>query len=337
MNRRTKAFTLIEMLLVISIIAILCVLLLAALRSARSTARMAQCMANVKNLGAGLHAFAVRNKSYGMPGAPNAYCNNDGTDVSKANQQSGVAPNTLWTSNVQKGNLQPYNPFLPVIGYPVSGQVGSRFVNHGILYKGGEVNDERSFACPDMDGMYTPDPTDMNGFAKTLQPYLADPDPAPPKALAPSPASNLAWMSSYDYRSCYDPAVPLYNGTNVNQDHSGQGDRAADYKGPYGYINLGKMGAESPVFADTIQNPAGLKMAHENRRYNVVYADGHGAIFQDDQRAAQFASSGSVTYAQTDTVDGRPVSSIASMGLSIAKPNYWYWNERIWNELFARP
>lgn len=346
--RRKSGFTLVEMLLVIAIIALLSVLLLAALRSARSTARLAQCMANVKNLGTGLHSFAVRNKSYGMPGAPNAFCNGttitnvdaDGakTTVSTAGPQAGVAPNTLWTSSPQTGDLQIYNTFLPVWGYlNASGQRTSRFVNHGLLFKNGEVNDERVYSCPDMEGLYTADAADANSFARTLGQYVTNPDPvnAP---LSPVPTSTLAWMSSYDYRSCFDPGVPLYNGTNVNQDHSGQGDRAADFKGPYGPINLGKMGAESPVFCDTIQNPAGLKLAHENRRYNVIYADGHGSVFQDESRATPFATTGAFQYQPTATTTGKDVDTIASMGLSIASTqNYWYWNERVWAQLFVNP
>src|SRR4051812_11429086 len=84
-KRRKNAFTLIEMLLVIAIIALLSVILLAALRSARSTGRLAQCMANVKNLGVGLHSFGVRNKGYGMPGAPNAFCTASNVTVNDSN------------------------------------------------------------------------------------------------------------------------------------------------------------------------------------------------------------------------------------------------------------
>lgn len=350
--RIRKAFTLVEMLLVIAIIALLSVMLLAALRSARSTGRLAQCMANVKNLGAGMHAFAVRNKSYGMPGAPNSFCASDGTGGgtdpngnpiagNKSGQQAGVAPNTLWTGTPQTGDMQPATQFLPLWGY-IDGSTGfraSRFVNHGFLYKGGEVNDERSYYCPDMEGLYTADPGDVNSFNSSIQPYLAATDPAN-TTLNPAPAAGLAWMSSYDYRSCYDPGVPLYNGTNVNWDSSNTGDRAADYKGPYGPINLGKLGAESPVFADTIQNPGGLKVAHENRRYNVVYADGHGTVFQDDARAVPLGTAAASTALvfPPDPVTGNAPTTIASLNLSIASTsNYWYWNERVWVELFARP
>ena len=68
MNRRhPAAFTLIELLVVISIIALLIALLLPALGGARDSARAMQCLANLRQVGVLIHAYANDFRGFGPP------------------------------------------------------------------------------------------------------------------------------------------------------------------------------------------------------------------------------------------------------------------------------
>ena len=59
MNRRVRAFTIIELLVVISIIALLISILLPAVGKARDNAKVAVSRSNIRQLGVALHSYAA--------------------------------------------------------------------------------------------------------------------------------------------------------------------------------------------------------------------------------------------------------------------------------------
>ncbi len=63
--RRPTGFTLVELLMVVSIVALLIALLLPAIQHAKEIARTAVCASNQRQIGVGLHAYAHENKQQG--------------------------------------------------------------------------------------------------------------------------------------------------------------------------------------------------------------------------------------------------------------------------------
>ena len=65
--RKSKAFTLVELLVVIGIIALLISILMPTLNRARAAARKAQCLSNMRQVGMGLQMYTIENKTWLPP------------------------------------------------------------------------------------------------------------------------------------------------------------------------------------------------------------------------------------------------------------------------------
>src|SRR5579871_1053360 len=70
---RSRAFTLVELLVVLAVIAVLAALLLPALAAAKDRARRANCISNLHQIGIAIHAYAMDYNGripYGPPAPP---------------------------------------------------------------------------------------------------------------------------------------------------------------------------------------------------------------------------------------------------------------------------
>ena len=88
---RSKAFTLVELLVVIGIIAILIALLLPALNAAREQSKSIKCLSNLRSLGQAAFAYAGQNGGY-FPISHNSFI--DEWDFTQT--PSGIRPGILW-------------------------------------------------------------------------------------------------------------------------------------------------------------------------------------------------------------------------------------------------
>jgi len=112
-----RAFTLMELLVVIGIIAILAALLLPVLSSAKGKAQQTQCLNNLKQLQTGWQSYLGDNNDT-MP--PNLWDKVPGWDAGSAvgSWVVGNAHNDITPDNIQKGVQWKYNAALPVYHCP---------------------------------------------------------------------------------------------------------------------------------------------------------------------------------------------------------------------------
>jgi prepilin-type N-terminal cleavage/methylation domain-containing protein len=108
--RRQKAFTLVELLVVIGIIAILIGILLPALSKARAQARLVQCAANMRMIGQAMFMYAADNRGY----LPERAYNDAPYNIGSPNHTgAGMADGCFdWYYLFQSGNQQSatFNP-----------------------------------------------------------------------------------------------------------------------------------------------------------------------------------------------------------------------------------
>lgn len=115
---RTTGFTLVELIVVISIIALLVTILLPALRLAREQAKRSACLSNERQIGIGLHAYAVENNDMTPSWADQYYSQAAETqwnDIEANPNAYYYASDFLW--------LDPLGPLAPWAGKIKLGQL----------------------------------------------------------------------------------------------------------------------------------------------------------------------------------------------------------------------
>jgi prepilin-type N-terminal cleavage/methylation domain-containing protein len=140
MKTRRRAFTLIELLIVIAIIAILIAILLPALNAAREQARRIQCLSNVRQLTMAWMMYANQNK--GRMCSSNTQAINQ-PDMNKWSGRADIAQPVDFT-------LAGYPPPYPKIFWSwVSAGYVNMDVQQGMLFP--FIKDPAVYKCPDMD------------------------------------------------------------------------------------------------------------------------------------------------------------------------------------------
>lgn len=122
LKRTVRAFTLVELLVVIGIIAILISILLPSLNKARESANSVACLANLRSIGQAMYMYTTQNKNC-IPGSAMTTGRylwiNSGGALTKGSNSSGVYN----TTNIEpEGPIQTYdwiNPLAKVMGLKV--------------------------------------------------------------------------------------------------------------------------------------------------------------------------------------------------------------------------
>jgi hypothetical protein len=269
-----------------------------------------------------------------------------------------IPTNVLWTSEVQLPQISIAPPAPPQLR-------GSRYLSLGYLWYGKDINDQQAFYCPDI-------VVDNDAFGTATAPTnydntIAVVDPQENAQLDANLNPGSWWHSSYDYRATNRYSVLGANQTvnvtvyyDVPDGMGGSIRRSRDVPQnlPYTPINFGKQGAETALLSDMLQNPGGVKTAHDNTRYNVVFADGHGVLFNDDNRAVMaFAAIPTATppipalnyqgtiaglqltlpgpeYERYD--EDNSTNPTTRFNYRMYNPNYDYF-EHIWQNLLSKP
>lgn len=138
--KKIKGFTLVELLVVVSIIAILLAVLIPAMQKAREIAKRTICANQVRQIGVGLSAYAMGFDDK-MPWSGG----NTGGMPDDTKDESTLHPSVLWRTG-HSGNDPQYQDMSATC---VCGQPGkARPMRLGCLYAGSYIKDGKVFYCP---------------------------------------------------------------------------------------------------------------------------------------------------------------------------------------------
>jgi prepilin-type N-terminal cleavage/methylation domain-containing protein len=257
-RRRPRAFTLVELLVVIGIIAVLISILLPSLSKAREAAKRTQCLSNLRQMGIYLNMYA------------NAY-----------NQQVPLGLSTRQESAVTERAKQE-NYFITVKSpkpHPQPGQT-TRYVGLGLLFPANIVKESsgRVFYCPTFDGdinhSYNASSNPWTPLTTSVRiTYSCRPGESPDGPAEPSTDKSVWWN--------FDDPAPPYSSTNARpfaprKVTSRTG--GAPFTLPAEMMKLNKLKSKA-VLCDINSSSTRTLTSHKGG-FNVLYANG-GAHWVD--------------------------------------------------------
>ncbi|MFT3789400.1 MAG: prepilin-type N-terminal cleavage/methylation domain-containing protein [Tepidisphaeraceae bacterium] len=284
-NRR--AFTLVELLVVIGIIALLISILLPALTTSRATAMSVKCLSNLKQIGTGLVLYNTQNRGYNVPSYNMRY----NTTASPAATEP---PLDGWACILDRDKVVTAGASTEMSVFNCPSAVPDSNVKEGsVLWP------TRS---PGAAGKETTDPT--NGFNKILRVgYWIN---------AENPIGRAAntWPAQRMYYTCSPGYGPLVDGSVMGL------QKMSNIRHPTQLIVLADgiyAGRQGDVRATDAKCRIGYR--HRNGKKlvaNIAFADGHaGPIFNDNfprsyDTGADNADAKTLTIPRQENLTGNP-------------------------------